>query len=69
MKFGGFSGQSDYGSSFLVKEKLLNHKHHFRLVKHHRNWDPEDLTWGLHLASMSIQNVISALKILNNVPP
>jgi hypothetical protein len=61
-------GKSDFGSSLLVAEKIRNSPHHLRLRQHHRNWDPEDLSWGLHIISMSIQNVISALKILNDVP-
>lgn len=61
-------GKSEFGSSYLVPEIVANQKHHLRLARHHRNWHPDDFVWGLHLISLSISNVVSALKILNGVP-
>lgn len=59
-------GKSDYGSSFFVREYLFG-KYHFQLKRHNLNWNPEDFVWGLNLISVSIQNVISALKVINGV--
>lgn len=61
-------GQSGFGSRFFLPEKMANTSHHIRLRRHHRNWNPEDFAWGLHLISISISNVIAALKTLNGVP-
>ncbi len=60
--------KSEYGSSFLVSEKFGQMKHHIHFVHHAHNWNPEDLVWGIHLVSISISNVLSALKILNGIP-
>jgi hypothetical protein len=62
------AGKSEYGSSYYVFEKLLDKTFHIRLVQHFHLWHPEDFAYGLILISMSIQNVISALRILNAVP-
>jgi len=62
-------GKSDFGSSFPVRERFEREQYHIRLRRHHRNWDPEDLAWGLKIASMSINNIVSTLRVLNNVPP
>jgi hypothetical protein len=59
-------GKSDFGSQYLEVERL-EPKHHVRLTNCHRNWHPEDLAWRLHLISMSVTNVLSALKIINDV--
>jgi len=61
-------GKSDYGSSFLVPERIGGHNHHVRLKRQSRNWNPQDLGYGLQLLSMSIGNVLSALKIINGIP-
>lgn len=61
-------GKSEYGSSYYAVEKLLGTAYHLRLRRHRRNWHPEDFAWGLHLISLSMQNVISALQVLNGVP-
>ena len=60
-------GKSDYGTSYFTVDRFDSAKHHIRLTRHSRNWHPEDFGWGLHLISMSIANVLSALKILNGV--
>jgi hypothetical protein len=62
-------GKSDFGAKYLVTEKLLeNAHHHIRIKQKHRNWNPEDFSWGLYLISLSIQNIVSSLKILNGIP-
>ena len=61
-------GKSDFGSSFLVPTALGEWPHHVQLVRHSRNWAPEDFAWGLHLISLSLTNVISAAKVINEVP-
>lgn len=60
-------GKSEFGSSYLTLERIGVLSHHIRLRHPHRNWNPEDMAWGLHLISLSIFNVLSALKILNGV--
>jgi len=58
-------GKSDFGSSFLSYEKLGDLSRHVRFIRKHRNWNPEDMIWGLNLISISIGNIISTMKILN----
>ena len=61
-------GKSEFGSSYFDTNKLLeNSSHHISLKQFHRNWDPEDFAWGLHMISLSIQNIVVALKILNGI--
>ena len=62
-------GKSEYGSSFWVANKYKERNHHLQLKPHHRNWNPEDFAWGIHLISLSITNIISSLKILNGIHP
>jgi hypothetical protein len=61
-------GRSDYGSSFSIFEKIGENNLHHQSKNLSRNWSPIDIAWALHLVSMSISNVISALKILNGIP-
>jgi len=63
-------GGSDFGSSYFVKEFITTeNKINFRPRRHHCNWSPEGLLSGLIMISMSINNTISFLLILNGVPP
>jgi hypothetical protein len=62
-------GKSDFGTGYIATEKIGELGHHVQMKRHHRNWNPEDLAWGLHTASLSISNVCVALKILNGVNP
>lgn len=62
-------GSSEFGSSYFVSEKMVDKSYHVRLRRRHRNWDPEDFSWGLHLISMSLSNIISFLRMLNGVSP
>ncbi len=61
-------GKSEFGSGYLVPEKIGDTNIHLRMINHHRNWNPEDIAWGLHMVSMSIANIQAALKILNGIP-
>jgi len=58
-------GKSKYGTSYTSVEEIGDLKRHIQITKNSRNWDPEDMVWGLNLISLSILNTISALKILN----
>ena len=62
-------GSSKYGSTFHCLKAINNSINHYFLVRYARNWDPEDMVWALHLISLSISNVISAIKIFNGIHP
>jgi hypothetical protein len=62
-------GKSDFGSGYLTADRIGDLKHHVQMKQHHRNWNPEDIAWGLHMASISISNVQSAIKVLNGIQP
>jgi hypothetical protein len=61
-------GKSEFGSRFLASKKIGENANHLELKRHYRNWNPEDLCWGLHLVSLSIANIKAALQILNGIP-
>lgn len=60
-------GQSDFGSSFYIADKLLDGRN-FSIRRHSVNWNPQNLISGLRLISFSIANVLSFLKIYYGVP-
>ena len=63
-------GGSEFGTSYFTIEKIIDDKKtHFRPRRQSRNWQPENLISGLCLISMSINNVISFLRILNGIDP
>lgn len=62
-------GKSEFGSSYVTSQRYKGHPHHLQIRCHHRNWNPEDFAWGLHLISISIKNIISALRVLNGADP
>jgi hypothetical protein len=63
-------GGSAFGSSYFVKEQIIpSDKYNFRPRRHSRNWNPWNLINGLILISMSINNVISWLRIVNGAQP
>lgn len=63
-------GGSEFGTSFFVREKILEgNRVNFRPRSQSRNWNPENLANGLILLSMSINNVVSFLRILNGIKP
>jgi hypothetical protein len=61
-------GKGEFGSAFSNYEPIGNSSRNIFLKMNHRNWDPEDMAWGLQLIAMSIGNIISCLKILNGIP-
>ena len=61
-------GGSVFGTSYFTVEKIIDNKRlNFRPRSHSRNWDPENLANGLVLLSMSINNIISFLRIAYGV--
>ncbi|MBI4232065.1 hypothetical protein HY605_02435 [Candidatus Peregrinibacteria bacterium] len=60
-------GGSEFGSSFFIPEKISDNKLHFRVRRHSRNWNPENFIYRLHLISLSLQNILSFLKVINGV--
>lgn len=70
-------GGSDFGSSFFVAEPILDKEKserqtegdpNFRIRKHSVNWRPESMIHGLQLIAVSINNIVSFLQIVNDVP-
>ena len=62
--------ESKFGSSYLTLERLtLNGKDNrsFCSKKHSMNWSAEQVELLLELVSMSLKNVIAALKIVNGI--
>lgn len=63
-------GGSKFGTSYFSREKILeNNRINFRPRRQSRNWDPYNFINGLGFLSMSINNVIEFLRILNKVDP
>lgn len=63
---GTLIGKSEFGSSFFSYE-FLSKSSNFIMTKNTRSWEPEAMAWGLHLISMSITNIISAIKVVNGI--
>jgi len=65
-------GHSEFGSSFLSLEKIpMGEKSNrsYRSRKRSLNWSAEQVALLLQLVSMSLSNVVSALRIANGVSP
>lgn len=62
-------GESKYGSTFFVPEKIGNIKTHFRIKYTSRNWNVERLVVGLQVISLSLSNILASLRIINGVNP
>ena len=72
-------GGSDFGSSFFIPERIDDPKEadkdtgylkrHFRVRRNFHNWAPETSFYGLHLLSISLQNILSFLKMIHGVDP
>lgn len=61
---------SEFGTSYYCRENFIpKNKVNFRPRRHSRNWSPLNLANGLLLLSMSIENTLSFLRILNGAPP
>lgn len=61
-------GKSNFGTSYLANRRIGDHKDHVILENNNRNWDPENIANKLRLISLSISNVVSALKLFNGSP-
>lgn len=61
-------GGSTFGSAFYCAENLDSRLHQFprRTI---RNWSPIGITFGLQLMAMSIQNIVSYLRIVGGDRP
>lgn len=69
-----YLGGSDYGTSFFSEEKIegcpeKGEDVHFYTRRCAVNWNPEAIAYSLCLISMSINNVVSFLKIKNGINP
>jgi len=62
-------GGSEYGSSYHVREKIGPKMLNFRPRSYSRNWHPGNLVSGLGLISMSLNNVVCFLRIINGEKP
>lgn len=63
-------GSSEFGSSFFLIEGIGieedgRNSTHFRLKTNSLNWDPEGMAMGLRLISISLNNILAYLKLLN----
>ena len=68
-----FIGGSDFGTSFFHAEPVANaidtSRTHFRIRRHHTNWNPQSLGQALALISMSIGNLKGFLRVQNGDNP
>ncbi len=65
-------GGSEFGSTFYVLERIAGESSKNRSYRSRRssvNWSLEGTALALQITSMSIGNVLSALRILNGTPP
>ena len=62
-------GGSDYGSTFFISERVGESRHHIRTRRMSVNWSPEALAQRLYMISMSIGNVVSAMRCMLGVDP
>jgi hypothetical protein len=57
---------SDFGSSYFRSQKIGEPKCHISMRDEWRNWDLESIAWGLRRAALSIKNIQSALRAIND---
>lgn len=62
-------GGSQFGSTFFVGESVGDSKHHIRTRRTSVNWSPEALAQRLHLVSLSITNIVGAVRCDLGVDP
>lgn len=58
---------SQYGSSYVIEEKIVNSKIHFGLNRNYVNWNWEQLAEGLILISLFIENLKTFLTTFNKI--
>lgn len=63
-------GESKYGCSFLTVEAITKSpkERSLRVRKHYTNWSIERLALLGQLIYLSIQNIVTALRIINGIP-
>ena len=68
-------GGSEFGASFFVLERIEGSPvpakkvdHHFHLTLQNLNWRPESMLQALQSLSMSVNNLVSFLKIVSGRP-
>ncbi len=68
-------GGSEFGASFFVLERIEGSPvpakkldHHFHLTLQNLNWRPESMLQALQSLSMSVNNLVSFLKIISGRP-
>lgn len=61
-------GSSQFGTTFLIKQ-VLGNKSNFRLKRHSLNWAPQKYVQALYLISISIGNILTALKMSFGTDP
>jgi len=62
---------SDFGTSYFVAEPIPQsapESRHFGVRLHSLNWSPRAVAAGLELIGLSINNVVSCLKLMNELP-
>lgn len=59
---------SEFGASFLVPVKLHD-RHNFTVQMIRRNWHPLNMAFALQFISMSISNLINAIKLIYGADP
>lgn len=62
-------GGSEFGTTFFAADRVATSRHHIRMRRTSVNWDPKSLAQRLALISMSISNVVGALRCALGVDP
>jgi hypothetical protein len=62
-------GGSRYGSTFMRSEKAGDQAHHVRMRRVMLNWSAESMAVRLGLISLSIANIVGALRCDHGAPP
>ena len=62
-------GGSKFGSSIIILESIGKNKIDYRVREYSQNWDLDSLVGLIRIISMSINNVISFLLIINGQEP
>src|SRR4030042_2158706 len=62
-------GESEFGSTLLILERIGKTKLDYRVRENSRNWDIASLVGRIRIISMSLNNLVSSLLILNGQEP
>jgi hypothetical protein len=58
---------SEYGSAFYTEEKIPERKNQYCINYHALNWNPENIYHGIYFISLLINNIITFLKLYNEL--